>query len=121
MDVGSIGKHGVEVRGYHQTGTLCSAGPIAEDVAHAVNPYILQPQLLERPFQFGPTGALVERRRRDLTEANLVVNGLRLVRLGRGQRSFDTGSLHEIRDGPARLLGPSAGNTNTGDETECDG
>jgi hypothetical protein len=101
MHVGPIGKHGVEVRGYHHAGMLCGARPIAEHVAHAVDPYILQPQLLEGPFQFRTTGALVERRRRNLTEANLIVNGLRLVRFGRGQSSFDTRGLHEIGDGPA--------------------
>ena len=78
LDVGAFGKHGVEVRGEHEARPRLRAGPIAEHVAFLVDAHVLQAELAEHLRV--DLGALrfLERRRLDLAQPNLILDGLRL-------------------------------------------
>src|SRR5215510_16083187 len=57
------------------------APQLAEDVAHLVDADVLEPDLLEHPLQFLAADLFLEGGRGNLTEANLILDGLWLVRL----------------------------------------
>ena len=74
FDVGLFGKHGVEVRGQYQVRARVAAGPLAEDVALLVDADALQLELLEQPLHRLGAALLLERRRRDLADADLLLD-----------------------------------------------
>ena len=104
LDVGPLGKHGVEVRGDHDARPRRGAGPIAEHVADFVHADVLQPELLKDALQLLATNRFHERGRRDFAETDLIGDGLRFGRLRRIERGFDRWILEQIRGRCRRRL-----------------
>jgi hypothetical protein len=76
---------------------------IAKHVPDSINPDILQAELHEFALEYFATRCLVERRRRHLAEANLIVDRLRFARFRGVQRGTNGRVLHQALDG-RRLL-----------------
>ena len=104
-----FGEHGVEMRGDDEVRTWRRPGPIAEDVAGRVHAHVLQPELLKHTLQLGAADVLLEGGRRNLAEADLVFDGLRLARLRRVERGLHGRVLHEVGGCVGPILRPRAG------------
>ena len=80
-----------------------NTGAIAKDIPNPINPDVGQPGLLERRLHRLCASRLMEWRRRDLAETNLIANDLRLVCL----HGVDRGSHVTLREQIRHVIGGS--------------
>jgi hypothetical protein len=91
------------MRGKDEVRVQRLAPQLAEDVADLVDAHVLQPDLLEHPLQFLPADLFLEGGRGNLAEANLILDGLWLVRLHGVERRLHRRVFRQVRQG--RRLG----------------
>jgi hypothetical protein len=106
LDVGPLREHRVEVRGEDEVRVRGGAGILAKHVAHLVHAHVPQAELREHALQLLAADLLLELGRRNLAEADLVRNRLRLRRLDGVDRALHRRILQEIGGsrGPALRL-----------------
>ena len=97
LDVGALGEHGVEVRGEHEVRPRRGARALAEHVADLVDAHVLQAELAELAGVELGALRLLERRRLDLADLDLLGQGAGLVGPGGGERGLDRGVLQQLR------------------------
>lgn len=77
----------------------------SDHIAGSIDVHVLEAQLLEQALQFLRTRRLMERRRGDLTNPDLLVDKMRFIPLSGVQRFFDVRILHQT----GRVLSQDAG------------
>ena len=80
MDVGAFRKHRVEVRGYHNMWSDGNTWPLADHIPNAIDSHVRESRLFERGLHGSGASAFVKRRRRNLTNTNLIAYHFGLAR-----------------------------------------
>src|SRR2546430_9844909 len=85
------------MRGEDQVGMRHGTGPCADHIAGFIDVDVVKFQLLEEPLQFLAACFLFERRRRDLADADLLVDEMRLIALRGLEGGLYLWRLHQTR------------------------
>ena len=97
LDVGAGGKHGVEVGGEHEARAATGAGAHADHIALGVDANVGEAKFPQAAGEVGGAHFLVEGRRLDLGERDLVGERDCVVALDGGERRLERGRGDQLR------------------------
>jgi hypothetical protein len=94
LDVGTRGKHGIQMSGDHQRNTRVRSRTLADDISTRVHADILQARILEALFEIESSVAFGKRGRRNFGDPDLLGQGFGLDRFQEIQRKARCGQRH---------------------------